>query len=303
MTIDYDCAYTNPTILQTCLGICKSADCIDACTEEQSVVYDKYSQTAGLNPFLQLCTDGCSTAESPTIQLDPIYNNETIISGSFDVNSGQSCSYHAYGLPELLDLGSRWYDYQIEINITDIVGVTMTIFNGTTIYGAGDYEATSTPRNLTYNATDYNNLYFTFSPIDGPIDSSFFSAHVGLVPKEIWIEDDDDDITAIYIPDEIPPILKHVTFNEWLIIVGTILGLVFYYIKVRYFNNACMLERKTDYNRWVGTKKVIEELIEVNNPPDPWGGIDDEQTVEPNKMKSLLNSASGRSKVGIITSV
>merc|ERR1719253_2062680 len=34
VVIDYDCAYTNPTILQTCLGICKSADCIDACTEE-----------------------------------------------------------------------------------------------------------------------------------------------------------------------------------------------------------------------------------------------------------------------------
>lgn len=152
----------------------------------------------------------------------------------------------------------------------------MTIFNGTTIYGADDPDATSVPRNLTYNATDYNNLYFTFSPSEDAVDKSYFSAHVGLVPKEIWIEDEDDEITAVYVPEPIPPILKHVTFNEWLIIVGTVLGLVFYYIKVKYFNNSCMLERKTNYNKWMGTKKVIEELIEVNNPPDPWGGIDDE---------------------------
>ena len=71
-------------------------------------------------------------------------------------------------------MGSQWYDYQIEINITDIVGVTMTIFNGTTIYGADDYDSTSTPRNLTYNATDYNNLYFTFSPSADATDKSFF---------------------------------------------------------------------------------------------------------------------------------
>ena len=123
------------------------------------------------------------------------------------------------------------------------------------------------------------------------------------MPKEIWIEDEDDEVETVFVPEGDPIIYKHVTFNEWLIIVATILGLVFYYIKVRYCNNWAMLERKTNYNKWMGTKKVIEELIEVNNPPDPWGGIDDEQTADANKIQDLIRSAQNRGKVGVITSV
>jgi len=51
----------------------------------------------------------------------------------------------------------------------------------------------------------------------------------------------------------------------------------------------------------MNTKKVIEELIDVNNPPDPWGGIED----EPESAEPVLRFVGGGSgnRIGVITSV
>ena len=102
-----------------------------------------------------MCQDACA-ADQQNVQLDPVFNNETIISGSFDKTHPTSCSYNAYAVPDLLEVGSAYYSYQLEINITDLLGVTVTVMNGTTLYGADDVESTDIKRNFTYNATDYN---------------------------------------------------------------------------------------------------------------------------------------------------
>ena len=153
--LDNNCTFHNPYILETCLNLCKDSECLKTCFEGNDVIYDEVRETAKLHPFLAMCQDSCAK-DQQNIQLDPIFNNETVISGSFDKNKPTSCSYNAYAVPDLLKVGSAYYSYQLEINITDILGVTVTVMNGTTIYGADDVETTSEKRNFTYNATDYN---------------------------------------------------------------------------------------------------------------------------------------------------
>lgn len=163
-------------------------------------------------------------------------------------------------------------------------------------------------RNLTYNATDYNNLYFTFSQnttefpaVRTNKNSPFFQANIGLVPKEIWIEEEDEEIQPARVEEPPPTIYKHVTFNEWLIIWAVMLALIFYVIKQKYCLDSCKQQKNTNYNQWQNTKKVIEELIEVNNPPDPWGGIGDETDSKAPVIKFVAGGQSN--KIGVITSV
>ena len=153
--LDNDCTFHNPFALELCLGICKEPECLRTCFETQNVILDSKLETAALHPFLAMCTDQCAKNQQ-NIQLDPLFNNETIISGAFDKNHPTSCQFNAYAVPDLLQIGSAYYSYQLEINITSIKGVTVTVLNGTTIYGADDIETTSEKRNFTYNATDFN---------------------------------------------------------------------------------------------------------------------------------------------------
>ena len=117
--LDNDCTFRNPYVLELCLGICKDPECLKSCFEGQNVILDEKSETAALHPFLKMCTDQCANNQQ-NIQLDPLFNNETIISGSFDKNHPTSCQYNAYAVPDLLQIGAAYYSYQLEINITDV---------------------------------------------------------------------------------------------------------------------------------------------------------------------------------------
>jgi len=54
---------------------------------------------------------------------------------------------------------------------------------------------------------------------------------VGLVPKEIWFEEEDEEVLPARVEELPPTIYKHVSFNEWLIIVAVLLGVFFYCLK------------------------------------------------------------------------
>ena len=202
------------------------------------------------------------------------------MTGSFDKDHPSSCSYQAYALPELLDIGSSYYDYQIELNITELRGVTFSILNGTTIYGADDIDSTDVLRNFTYNATDYNSIFFTFTPHFEEEEKPFFMAFVGLVPHEIWIEDEDDKLTTTLVVEEAETIYKHVTFSEKVLIAVTLFGLFTYCIKKKYMDKigerGPMFYKPDDFAKWKKKKKVMDTIIEVNNPVDPWENIDDD---------------------------
>ena len=193
-----------------------------------------------------MCTEAC-TSDQQHIQLDPIFNNFTIISGSFDRNDPSFCSYEAYALPELIEIGAFFVNYQIEVNITELTGVTATFLNGTTLYTADDIESTNEARNFTYNSTDYNNVFINFSPNFDEEESNFFLAFVGLIPRErIFGEDDEDDEAVVRIEIETidTTIYKHVTFSEWVLILATGTGILAFCCKKRYCENKGAVNNK-----------------------------------------------------------
>ena len=48
-------------------------------------------------------------------------------------------------------------------------------------------------RNFTYNSTYYNQIFATFVPNFEVEEQPHFLAYVGLVPKKIYVDTDDDD--------------------------------------------------------------------------------------------------------------
>ena len=132
-------------------------------------------------------------------------------------------------------MGRDHYNMQIDVNITDMEGTVATIHNGTSLFSAGDslevdFEGGKT--HFTYNATGYQSVFikFTGDKADG---SHFFSANVGLRPlekeddedEEDEDEDEDDEKKPFYRKEAIP-MSKEVTFNEEVVMVVVVFGII-----------------------------------------------------------------------------
>jgi hypothetical protein len=144
------------------------------------------------------------------------------------------------------------YDYQIDVNITQMQGVRAKLHNGTFIYWADDETQAVMQNgysNFTYNATIstkgsiylpagtyLNNVFVQFetdSDYSGD-GNRFFQAQVGIRPFNRTEPDDDDDLI---IPDAIEreqPIMKHITFPEKVIIGTFLFGIIVFAIKQAY---------------------------------------------------------------------
>ena len=99
--------------------------------------FDNVGAEEKLHPFLERCKNTCNQTPTPDITLDSGLNNYVAISGSGRQFSGEKdCYFIAKG--DVDQLRSKKYDYEIQLNITYMVGVQATIHNGTERATIGD---------------------------------------------------------------------------------------------------------------------------------------------------------------------
>lgn len=115
-------------------------------------------------------------------------------------------------------------------------GVVATLHNGTSLFTTGDaleIDFLGGQVNFTYNATGYQSVFIKFSADKQPRGKSYFAADVGLRPFEKDDDDDndnedngDDNKKAPISFARAIPISKELTFNEEVVILVFLLGII-----------------------------------------------------------------------------
>ena len=146
------------------------------------------------------------------------------------------------------------------------------MMNGTSIYGADDLETSTEIRNFTYNATDFNQLFMTFTPNFDEDPQPFFMAYVGLVPRiQYWDQDEESTKKPGAVPVD-NTIFKYITLNEKIIMLTVLCGIFAHCIKKKYFDNWKLgINKFRRFELWKQRKAGMERIILKKHPYDPWG--------------------------------